>query len=52
MSQGRPLEVLGQFIGQLKNRKVVRVGFAYLVVSWIVMQVADVVLEALVVPSW
>ena len=52
MSQGRQLEVLGQFIGQLKNRKVVRVGFAYMVVSWIVMQVADVVLEALVVPSW
>ena len=52
MSRRERLKGLGQFIGQLKNRKVVRVGFAYVVVSWIVMQVADITLEALVLPSW
>ena len=52
MSRHKPLKVLGALIGQLKNRKVTRVGFAYVIVSWIVMQVADVVVEALVLPSW
>jgi hypothetical protein len=50
MSRHKPLKVLGALIGQLKNRKVTRVGFAYVIVSWIVMQVADVVVEALVLP--
>ena len=52
MSRHEPLKTLEQFIGQLKKRKVVRVGFAYLVVSWIVMQVADVAVGVLVLPSW
>lgn len=52
MVQGRPLEALGQFIGQLKKRKVVRVGFAYVIVAWVVMQFADIAVEALILPTW
>ena len=52
MSRSKPLEILGQFISQLKNRKVVRVGLGYVVISWIVMQVADVAFEAFALPPW
>ena len=52
MTHASPQKVLDQIISQLKNRKVVRVGFAYVFVSWLVIQVADVTVEALVLPSW
>ena len=37
---------------ELKRRNVIRVGLAYLIVAWLVMQVADVVLNNVVAPSW
>ena len=37
---------------ELKRRNVVRVGIAYLVVSWIIMQIIDVVVEPLSLPEW
>ena len=37
---------------ELKRRNVVRVGIAYLVAAWLVLQVIDVVLENLPVPPW
>jgi len=37
---------------ELSRRNVVRAGIAYLVVAWIIVQVADVVLENIGAPSW
>jgi TolB-like protein/Flp pilus assembly protein TadD len=40
------------FFQQLKDRKVIRVGLAYIVVGWIMMQVGEVTFEALSLPPW
>jgi hypothetical protein len=40
------------FFNELKRRNVVRVGIAYVVVGWLVMQFADVVLDNIDVPGW
>ena len=40
------------FLSELKERKVLRVAIAYIVVSWIVMQVGEVTFEALKMPTW
>jgi len=40
------------FISELKERKVLRVAIAYIVVAWIVMQVGEVTFEALKMPTW
>lgn len=37
---------------ELKRRNVFRVGIAYLVAAWLLLQVADIVLEAIEAPSW
>ena len=37
---------------ELKRRNVVRVGLAYLVVSWVVLQLGEVVFDFLEVPPW
>jgi len=37
---------------ELKRRNVIRVGIAYLIGSWLVMQVADIVLENIGAPDW
>ncbi len=37
---------------ELKRRNVFRVGAAYLVVAWLILQVADVVLANIGVPAW
>jgi TolB-like protein/Tfp pilus assembly protein PilF len=37
---------------ELKRRNVIRVGIAYVVVSWLVMQFADVVLDNIDAPGW
>jgi TolB-like protein/thioredoxin-like negative regulator of GroEL len=37
---------------ELKRRNVFRVGIAYLVVAWLVMQVADVVINNIGAPGW
>lgn len=39
-------------LSQLKDRKVLRVAIAYIVVAWIVMQVGEVTFEALNLPTW
>ena len=41
-----------RFLQQLKDRKVIRVGIAYIVVGWIMMQVGEVTFEALGLPLW
>jgi TolB-like protein len=40
------------FLYELRRRNVVRVGMAYLVVSWVLLQVADVVQPILQLPEW
>ena len=39
------------FISELKERKVLRVAIAYIVVAWIVMQVGEVTFEDLKMPA-
>ena len=41
----------GGFIAEMKRRSVVRVGLAYIVVAWLLLQVADVVFDFLEVPA-
>ncbi|MEM1403630.1 MAG: hypothetical protein AAGG55_09895 [Pseudomonadota bacterium] len=40
------------FFGELHRRNVVRVAVAYLVTAWLVLQVADVVMENIGAPPW
>lgn len=40
------------FIEELKRRNVIRVGIAYIVVAWLIMQFADVVLNNIAPPGW
>ena len=40
------------FFDELKRRNVFRVGIAYVVVAWLVMQVADVVINNIEAPEW
>jgi TolB-like protein len=39
-------------IAELKRRNVFRVAMAYVVLSWLLLQVADIVFEAMVLPDW
>ena len=43
---------MGDLFAELKRRNVVRVGIAYLVVGWIVLQILDVIVEPLRLPDW
>jgi len=40
------------FFNELKRRNVFRVAIAYLVVAWLVLQVADVVINNIGAPDW
>jgi adenylate cyclase len=40
------------FLNELKERKVLRVAIAYIVVTWIVIQVGESTFEALKLPDW
>ena len=40
------------FFAELKRRNVIRVGIAYVVVAWLIMQFADVVLNNIAAPGW
>jgi TolB-like protein/Tfp pilus assembly protein PilF len=40
------------FVEELKRRNVVRVGVAYGVASWVLLQIADLVLENIAAPPW
>jgi len=43
---------LGQLFDELKRRNVIRVAVAYLIATWLVLQVADLVLENISAPEW
>ena len=40
------------FFEELKRRNVVRVGIAYGVAAWVLLQIADLVLENIDAPPW
>ena len=40
------------FFNELKRRNVIKVGIAYIIMAWLVMQVADVILNNIVAPGW
>ena len=40
------------FFGELSRRNVIRVGIAYAIVAWLILQVADIVLENIGAPAW
>jgi len=43
---------LGRLFNELKRRNVIRVAVAYLIAAWLVLQVADLVLENIAAPEW
>jgi TolB-like protein len=43
---------MGELYEELKRRNVVRVGIAYIVVAWIILQFTDLVLENMNAPEW
>jgi len=43
---------MNQFFNELMRRNVIRVGAAYLVASWVVLQIGDVMIDFLGMPDW
>lgn len=43
---------MSRLFEELKRRNVIRVGIAYLVAGWVVLQIADLVLENIGAPDW
>jgi adenylate cyclase len=41
-----------EFISQLRKRHVIKVGIAYLVAAWLILQLADVIFPAMGLPAW
>ena len=43
---------LGEFLNELRRRKVIRVAVVYIVVAWIAIEAASVIFPALLFPEW
>ena len=43
---------MSKFFAELKRRNVIRVGIAYVVFGWIVLQLVDVIVDPLRLPEW
>ena len=43
---------LGRVFDELKRRNVFRVAVAYVIASWLILQVADIVLQGIEAPAW
>ena len=43
---------ISQFIKELRRRNVFRTGVAYVVVAWLLVQVADILLDTFAAPAW
>jgi TolB-like protein len=53
LSQSQPeTENVGNLYSELKRRNVVRVGIAYIVLSWVALQVGDVLFDMFETPTW
>ena len=46
------MKQMGQLFEELKRRNVLRVAIAYIVAAWLLLQVADVVLNNIEAPNW
>ena len=46
------MKQMGQLFEELKRRNVLRVAFAYIVAAWLLLQVADVVINNIEAPDW
>ena len=47
-----PKSDLAEFLEELQRRRVIRVGLVYLVAAWVIIQVAQTVFPALLLPDW
>ena len=47
-----PVEKKPSFLQELRRRNVIRVGIAYVLVAWVLLQIADVLFPALGLPEW
>jgi TolB-like protein/Tfp pilus assembly protein PilF len=52
VATGQILRVMWTFVSELKRRNVIRVGIAYLVSAWLVLQVTDVLVSILELSAW
>ncbi len=43
---------ISRFINELQRRNVFRSGAAFVVVAWLLIQVADILLETFAAPAW
>ena len=43
---------LTEFVAEIRRRRVIRVGLVYIVASWVIIQVAQAVFPALLMPDW
>ena len=43
---------LKEYFKELKRRHVIRVALAYLVVAWLIVQVASTILPTFITPDW
>ena len=43
---------MGDLFSELKRRNVVRVGIAYAVVGWLIIEVADTLAPRIAMPEW
>jgi DNA-binding winged helix-turn-helix (wHTH) protein len=51
-AHGTDSDARGGLLGELKRRRVIRVGTAYAVAGWLIVQVAETTFEPLGVPDW
>lgn len=47
-----PVEEKSSFFQELRRRNVIRVAIAYMLVAWVLLQIADVLFPALTLPEW
>jgi len=43
---------MNNFFAELKRRNVFRVGIAYVVVSWVILQFVDIIQDPMSLPDW
>ena len=48
---GEPMARFSDFFGELKRRNVFRVGIAYVIIAWLILQVTDVILSNIEAPG-
>jgi len=52
LEKHKPMAFPGEFYKELKRRKVIRVALVYVVMAWVVVEVASVMFPGLLLPEW